>query len=155
MGNTGNCYNTAPNDHFSELESKPNTFQGTECDLNGEGTYYGPTNNGNPAGFGRAEMNDGTRIEGNWVNGTLSDGKIFYPNGDSYDGHIRDHKANGMGKAVTHEGNIYVGMFKDDEMSGEGLIQYANGGQYKGDFRNNIMHGRGTYTFQNRNRFQG
>lgn len=156
MGNTGNCYNTGANDQFSELESKNvNTIETNEADLNGEGTYYGPTNNGIPAGFGRAEMNDGTRIEGTWNNGNLSDGNVYYPNGDQYSGNIRNYKANGLGKYTTHDGNRWEGMMKDDLMNGEGLMQYANGGQYKGQMKDNLMHGKGTFTFANRNRFQG
>ena len=47
--------------------------------------------------------------EGNWDNGELKYGRVFLPNGDIYEGEIKDSQFNGKGKLITKKGDIYEG----------------------------------------------
>lgn len=75
--------------------------------------------------------------------------KVYYPNGNMYEGEMLGNKADGQGKLTMKNGNIYQGQFVNDFAEGKGEMIYANGAYYKGDFVHGKFHGKGTYYHEN------
>ena len=81
---------------------------------------------------------------------------IHYPNGDTYNGFIKDCKKHGKG-ILTHSDGIYFeGNFVDDLKEGYGFIRYPNKDYYfQGQWKNNEPYLFGTYIFDNKNEIAG
>ena len=80
---------------------------------------------------------------------------ITYPNGDVYEGELRDGLRCGRGRMIYASGDVYVGMWKDDLRDGAGTTTYAGGDVYQGEYRADKRHGRGKYIFTNGNVYEG
>ena len=72
-----------------------------------------------------------TCAQGDCENGI---GRFVYSNGDSYEGKIKNSKANGKGTAFHSNGNILEGFWEDDYLI-DGTLYYANGDQFTGSFK--------------------
>ena len=75
-------------------------------------------------------------------------GKLSF-NGNSYEGDIKDGKANGQGTLTYANGNVYVGEFKDNKKEGQGTLTTSYNGTkaiYVGGFANNQKFGQGDIT---------
>jgi hypothetical protein len=68
---------------------------------NGEGTHY----------------SNGETTSGKWVNGSISNGTITWPDKSTYTGEIKDYRMNGMGKKTYSNGRIEEGLFDNDKFS--------------------------------------
>ena len=115
-------------------------------------TYYsGETYEGHVAspngvyhGKGCLRKIDGTEIDGVFMSG-VPNGPclVIYPNGDRYEGDMKDGKRCGEGNCVYSNGDKYEGGWLDDLRDGEGLMEYARGGSYKGGWCQDDHEGEG------------
>lgn len=75
------------------------------------------------------------------------DGTIYktinFPNGEIYQGEIKNGKMHGRGSYSWPFGKKYIGNFIDGEIQGEGVMNFAEGNQYIGNFYKGLMHGNG------------
>ena len=87
---------------------------------------------------------------------------IKYPNGDVYDGEIKNATTkdsfgdilvyeirDGHGKYIYTDGTVYEGNWKNDKKHGKGKIIYSDGEVYEGEWKNGKMDGKGKYTYSN------
>ena len=78
---------------------------------------------------------DGTKYVGLFATGKPSKGKMFYPNGDTYEGDF--HKCVPHGKGVWKEKNgTFEGDFEDGAFV-NGTISYSDGTKYIGQMKDN------------------
>lgn len=93
--------------------------------------------------------------EGIWEKGELKKARIFYPNGEFYEGEMNNSCYNGKGKLINENKDIYEGEFLDGEKCGKGKINYFNGDIYEGNFLKNKFHGYGELTLENGLKYKG
>lgn len=88
---------------------------------------------------------DGSRYDGDWVCNQREAlcGKMWYGNGDVYQGAWRADKRCGCGTMHFANGAVYEGEWVSDEINGEGTMIYANGDIYEGNWRKGLREGRG------------
>lgn len=95
-------------------------------------------------GFHRTSFPDGTRYEGEFVDGLQhGSGRLTYPNKDYYEGEWRHGKPNGTGRYVSSDGYQYDGGWLDNDYSGHGQETYADGVVFKGHFEKGKKSGHG------------
>jgi len=107
--------------------------------------YEGATNSDDkPHGQGKYYAEDGSRYDGEWVNGAMDGrGKATFPDGGSYNGQWKDGKMHGSGIFDFANGSRYEGHWSEGNMNGKGHFRFANGDVYQGDFVNDQRHGKG------------
>jgi len=99
---------------------------------------------------------NGDRYEGELRDGLFNGRGIYrYSNGDRYEGEFRDDMKEGRGSLRFRNGDRYVGRFAGDMMNGKGTMLYANRNKYVGDFKNGLRHGNGVMTFVNGDVYKG
>jgi len=103
--------------------------------LDGPGKYY--------------LKDDKVLAEGNWEDGELKYARVFLPNGDLYEGEIKDSLYNGKGKLITTNKDIYEGEFVDGEKTGIGKIVFSDGTIYEGNLNNGEFKGKGKMIWKN------
>jgi len=79
---------------------------------------------------------------GIWQNDNLTKGKIYYENGDIFEGDIKNYLRNGKGKFIS-DSETYEGDWEEDQKNGEGTLIFKDGSKYVGQFRNNQFNGKG------------
>jgi clan AA aspartic protease (TIGR02281 family) len=87
----------------------------------------------------------GIGVEGTYRQGHLISGVVSYPNGDRYEGDLRDGERTGKGVYRFASGNRYEGQFSHGDRNGQGVFTWANGDRYVGEFRDGYPWGHGTY----------
>ncbi len=132
-------------ENSSSYEIKPiefqngNIYQGNwnkKFKMDGPGKYY--------------LKNDKVLVEGNWEDGELKNGKIFYPNGDIYEGEMKDSLYHGKGKFKSfNDNNIYEGDFVNGEKTGSGKIIFNDETVFEGNFNKGEIKGKGKMTWKN------
>ena len=101
-------------------------------------------------GYGKYLLKDDkVLIEGVWENGILKLGRIFLPNGDIYEGEIKNSLFNGKGKMIYSNGTIFEGNFINGERGNYGKIIYDDGSYYLGNFKNDLPNGKGEFKWKN------
>lgn len=71
-------------------------------------------------------------------------GVYRYGNGDTYAGHFRSGKPNGLGEDwIKKTGRMSWGIFKDGKLEGYGVRVWDEYHYYYGEFKNNKRHGKG------------
>ena len=128
-------------------------------------SYEGYTLNGFRNGKGTLMLEGGNRvITGIWTRGFLFEGKIeTFKNGaleSSYEGEIKNYKANGIGKkswgnSTEWAGHTYVGAFRDGKRNGDGIYTWPHGEVYNGRWENNNREGYGFVKYANGNAYYG
>ena len=121
-----------------------NIYQGKwnkNMEFDGPGTYY--------------LQQDKVFIEGDWEKGNFSYGRIFYPNGDIYEGQIKDSKPNGKGELKTLNNERYEGDFVNGEKTGKGKIIFEDGTIYEGNIENGKFKGNGKMIWTNGYEYNG
>ena len=123
-------------------------------------------------GWGKEYLNDGSILEGKFMNGLLC-GKGILKNikNDIYIGEFMNSLRNGKGDLKTKkihyngdfvnnklngngildfliEGHKYEGQFIDNEINGYGIFKWKNGDVYEGEMKAGKMHGKGKYIFK-------
>ena len=134
-----NIYETEP------IEFKNgNIYQGNwnkDFKLEGPGKYY--------------LKEDNVFAEGNWDNGELIYARVFLPNGDIYEGQIKDSTFNGKGKLESYNKDIYEGDFVNGEKTGEGKIIFSDGTIYEGSLDKGEFRGKGKMIWKNGYEYNG
>ncbi len=107
-------------------------------------------------GYGKYFLKDDkVLIEGVWENGILKLGRIFLPNGDIYEGEIKNSLFNGKGKMIYSNGTIFEGNFINGERGNYGKIIYDDGSYYLGNFKNDLPNGKGEFKWKNGYLYKG
>lgn len=138
------------NENVEKYEIKPIEFK------NGN-IYYGNWNdNLKMEGLGKYFLKeDKVLAEGIWSNGDLQYARVFIPNGDIYEGEMKNSKFNGEGKISYLNGDIYEGGFVDGEKSGNGKLIFEDKTVYEGLFENGEFHGKGKMKWKNGYEYNG
>ena len=68
---------------------------------------------------------------------------ILLPNGNKYEGELKNGKFHGQGKYTFSNGNIYEGEFNNGKWEGQGKYSFSNGNIYEGEFKDGKSHGQG------------
>ena len=130
-------------------------------------------------GFGIYQAADGSRYEGNWVNGKkhgkgtfissdgvkrtgqwvddMMDGEILVsnPSGEERKGEWKAGKLVKWLSYILPNGEKYTGDFLMDKRHGHGEYIYINGGKYIGFWANDKREGKGTYTSDDGSKYKG
>jgi hypothetical protein len=137
---TGKTYKTKP-----IIFKNGNIYHGNwnkEYKMEGKGKYYLKEEN--------------VFAEGNWVDGELKYARVFLPNGDIYEGELRDSMFNGQGKLISYNSkDIYEGNFVNGEKTGNGKITFSDGTIYEGELENGEFKGNGKMTWKNGYEYDG
>ncbi|HOK49059.1 MAG TPA: hypothetical protein PLM18_02690, partial [Sedimentibacter sp.] len=67
--------------------------------------------------------------------------KVVYPNGDVYEGEMKNGMMDGYGLYTYANGDIYEGEFKDNKPNGHGKLTSPNKFVYEGQMKNGMMDG--------------
>ena len=118
--------------------------------------YYGEWNkNCEMEGYGKYYLKEEeVFVEGIWEKGELIKARILCPNGDRYEGEIKDSVYNGIGKLTTKDYE-YDGHFEKGEKNGQGTLKFKDGTEYSGAFSNNNFNGTGYMKWKDNIEFQG
>ena len=120
-----------------------NIYQGfwnQEFKMDGRGKYY--------------LEQDKVFAEGNWDDGDLIYGRVFLPNGDIYEGEIKNSQFHGKGKLKTNN-YLYEGDFLNGEKTGNGKIIFSDETIYDGNLINGEFKGNGHMTWKNGYEYDG
>ena len=119
--------------------------------------YHGQWNkNFEMDGYGKYYLKDERILaEGIWDKGELKYARIFYPNGDIYEGEMLDSFYNGKGKLILQNKDTYIGQFEKGEKNGEGKMIFNDGTEYNGNFTNNNFNGYGNMKWENGIEYKG
>lgn len=119
---------------------------------------------------------DGSKFEGNFVNGKFEgNGTFYFASGDRYVGNFKSNFPNGSGTRYYTNGNIEEGEWREGEFIGSSLIESGKIGciqgdcnagngtyifkegsaKYTGDFQNGQPHGVGICVYANGDRYRG
>ena len=93
--------------------------------------------------------------EGIWEKGELKNARIYYPNGEFYEGEMNNSLYNGKGKLVNENKDTYEGGFLDGQKDGEGKIIFYDGTEYSGNFYENNFNGYGKMIWKNGIKYKG
>lgn len=125
--------------------------------------WSGPCKDGYAHGNGTLTWRysaDGERREETYV-GDMGKGRLHglgvftWPNGDRFEGHWQDDKANGHGVAVWADGARYEGGWRADKRHGYGVYMDANGDRYEGEWKDGYQNGQGVYVWADGERYEG
>ena len=112
-----------------------------KCEMEGYGIYY---------------INDKQVItEGIWTKGNIIFGRIFFTNGDIYEGEMKNSVPNGKGKFLFANGEEYKGDFEQGEMTGIGVFIFSDKTEYNGAIENGIFNGKGKMKWINGIEYEG
>ena len=108
------------------------------------------------SGQGRITWPNGDSYEGDFVSDKLSGNGVYtFQSGDVYEGEFVEGKKHGKGKYTAFDGSYYEGDFENDLRHGKGKLVTSDGGVYEGDFVKGIKSGYGTYAYPNGDSYEG
>ncbi|CAD8116071.1 unnamed protein product [Paramecium primaurelia] len=118
--------------------------------------FYGSVINGIRNGIGKQHwLTDGNYLESIWQNDKANGpARMIYSNGDVFEGHLIDNKANGFGVFKNKKKEVR-GYWSDNRLSGNGIEIRKNGIKYEGQFKCGIIDGRGQFTFPDGRKYCG
>ena len=120
--------------------------------------YYGQWNiDGVIDGYGKYYLqNDNVLVQGIWEKGQLKNARIIYPNGEIYEGGMKNSNFDGKGKLISSNKDEYTGEFLDGEKNGNGKIVFNDDEtEYSGQFVKNNFNGRGVMKWNNGVEYEG
>ena len=137
--------------NISTFQSNPIQFK------NNDNIYYGNWNeNSEMEGYGIYYITDKKVVtEGVWIKGNIVFGRIFFINGDIYEGEMKNSVPNGKGKILFANGELYKGDFKQGEMTGNGMFIFSDKTEYNGSIENGIFNGKGKMRWVNGTEYDG
>ena len=141
--NISNLYVT--NDPFPFESGNPNAHKMKPIEFEQGNVYEGEWNeNLEMDGHGKYFLKEERVLaEGIWEKGELKKARIFYPNGEFYEGEMANSCYNGKGKLINENKDVYEGDFIDGEKQGQGKLNFSDGSIYTGNFLNNRFNGYG------------
>lgn len=124
---------------------------------NNNNIYYGNWNeNQEMEGYGIYYLNEEKVVtEGIWLKGNIIFGRIFFQNGNIYEGKMKNSLPHGKGKIIFHNGERYEGDFEMGEMTGFGTFFFSDKTKYEGDIKNGIFNGKGQMKWKYGVEYQG
>lgn len=81
--------------------------------------------------------------------------KRMYPNGETYEGDMRNGQKNGHGVYKFADGRVYDGEWVSNKQSGKGKMTWSNGDKYDGDWSNGVRSGYGEFQYANGKEYIG
>jgi len=116
-------------------------------------TYEGNFEDGRVMGLGRAEIHNGSIVEGEFDNGNMVSGKLVkeaftYEGEVIFDKEAKFHRRNGKGLTVYNKGGKLEGNYVFDKIDGYGKVTYANGDVFEGNFIDESQEGSCKFTTQ-------
>jgi len=81
--------------------------------------------------------------------------KVFFENGDTYEGEFKDGNRDGKGYFISMSGWYYDGVWKDNKKHGYGKLVVKDGSFYEGEWRDDDRNGLGKYSRANEYIYQG
>ncbi|CAD8094750.1 unnamed protein product [Paramecium sonneborni] len=139
---------------IEEIESNSSSYQYLLCQ---DGSiFYGSVLNGIRNGMGKQHwLSDGNYLESIWINDKANGpARMIYSNGDVFEGHLIENKANGFGVFKNKKKEVR-GYWVDNRLQGNGIEMRKNGIQYEGQFKGGIIEGRGQFTFPDGRKYYG
>ena len=110
------------------------------------GVYVGKSKGTYPQGRGVYEWPDGSKYEGDWLNGKPEgEGRFEYACGAIYVGEWKGGLFDGLGTLLYPYGACYEGSFDQGVKSGHGKMLFVTGDAYRGFFAVDKMEGDGVY----------
>lgn len=82
-------------------------------------------------------------------------GRLYFPNGDYYEGEVKNGVAHGIGMSIDALGNQYIGEWKNNRKNGRGRLTTSFGEFYNGEFANDVKEGKGEYHLCNGDNYIG
>lgn len=76
---------------------------------------------------------DSKVMEGVWVNGVFTKGRIYNQTGTYYEGDVKNNSPHGNG-LVKYLNSTFYGKFENGKKQGEGTVEYNDGFIFKGTF---------------------
>jgi hypothetical protein len=134
-----------------ELYKESETYEVKPVEFKNGNIYFGNWNeNLKMEGRGKYYLKeDRVLAEGYWGNGDLIYSRVFFPNGDIYEGEMKDSTYHGKGKLTSANGDIYEGDFINGEKSGNGKLIFADKTVYEGAFEKGEFKGNGKMKWPN------
>ena len=119
--------------------------------------YFGEWNeNYEMDGYGKYYLKEEKILcEGIWEKGELKTARIYYPNGEFYEGEMANSCYNGNGKLINEKKDEYIGEFLEGEKNGQGKIIFNDGTEYCGHFAKNNFSGYGEIIWKNGIEYKG
>lgn len=149
----------------TEMQSQSSISESNENCVFFEGNFEGESKNGLPNGYGTLSFRKGNK---NKVIGTFGVDedkkvflketrvKIFFTDGDVYDGDVDDQlKPNGSGVYETKDGRKYDGKWVHGVKNDPGATITGPGWRYFGAISNNDLTGRGSLAFEGGDLYSG
>lgn len=145
-----------PFEHDLEFEQQFSSNETVKNLTMSDGIYSGQLKNGLKHGFGTFLLEDGSMLEGYWLNDKMSHrGRFLHECGDYYSGQWKDGKVNGKGMYQKNDGSKYEGDWVDDEQHGKGRETFPDGAYYEGDFFHNKKKGKGISVSESNEKYEG
>ena len=137
--------------------SSPNIYKANPMQFQNGNVYYGNWNeNGEMEGYGIYFIkNKNVITEGIWKKGNNIFGRIFFPNGDIYEGDIKNSLPHGVGTMEMINGERYKGDFIEGNMTGRGTYIFQDKSYYCGEIENGIFKGEGSMKWNNETEYHG
>ncbi|CAD8161674.1 unnamed protein product [Paramecium octaurelia] len=139
---------------IEQIDSKASCYQFLQC---ADGSiFYGLVKNGVRNGIGKQHwLTNGNYLESVWADDKANGpARMIYSNGDVFEGHLIENKANGFGIFRNKKKEVR-GFWVDNRLQGNGLEVRKNGIKYEGQFKCGIIDGRGQYTFPDGRIYRG
>lgn len=133
------------------------TYYSFPIQFKNNNVYYGNWNKNNEMeGYGIYYINEQKVVtEGIWIKGSIIFGRIFFPNGNIYEGEMKNSVPDGTGKLFFSNGESYIGTFRDGEITGKGNFNFADKTMYKGGLKNGAFNGEGKIKWSNGTEYHG
>ena len=140
-------------DLYKELE----TYEVKPVEFKNGNIYFGNWNeNLKMEGPGKYYLKDDRVLaEGFWRNGDLIYSRVFLPNGDIYEGEMKNSTFNGKGKLIYANNDLYEGDFINGEKNGNGKIIFEDKTEYEGAFEKGEFKGNGKMKWVNGYEYTG
>ena len=137
--------------------SNVSTFQYQPIKFKNNNIYYGNWNEHNQMeGQGIYYLLDRNIItEGVWNDGNIVFGRIFFPNGDIYEGEMKSSLPEGNGQITYNNGDKYIGNFNQGDLNGKGKYIFSDRTTYEGDIENGVFYGKGNMKWNNGTEYNG
>ena len=141
----------------SNLSPNVSTFPSNPIKFKNNNIYCGNWNqNSEMEGYGIYYISARNVVtEGVWNNGNIVFGRIFFPNGDIYEGEMKNSLPHGRGKLMYKNGESYKGDFKKGEISGRGTFLFEDKTEYSGEIVNGNFNGKGKMKWENGTEYVG
>ena len=140
-----------------DLYKESETYEVKPVEFKNGNIYFGNWNeNLKMEGPGKYYLKeDRVLAEGFWENGDLIYSRLFLPNGDIYEGEMKNSTYHGKGKLMFANGDIYEGDFVNGEKSGNGKLTFEDKTVYEGAFEKGEFKGTGKMKWPNGYEYSG